>query len=76
MKIADRKEMGTKTVPELKDNLRQVEEQFKKAAVEIAVKKPKDVHALRLLRRDIARLHTIIRAKEIMEEVKGNANEK
>lgn len=68
MKKKDRETLQTKTTDELKAQLKGVVGDLAKAQIEVHVKRPKDVHTIYFLKKDIARLKTIIRAKQLVEK--------
>ncbi len=68
MKKQDRESLQAKTTDELKAQLKEVTGDLAKAQVEVHVKRPKDVHAIYFIKKDIARLRTIITARKLTEK--------
>jgi len=68
MKFNEIKELHNKSLTELKTLLKEAKNELAKLKMDLAVKKLKNVHAVLLKRRDISRLMTVIREKELMEE--------
>jgi len=65
MKTKDVKELHTKTFKELKGLLVKASEALMKLKMEQATRKLKDVHQVMKKRREIARIKTIMHAKEL-----------
>lgn len=60
MKTREIKELEDKTLPELRQLLAELKGKLAKAALEIKLKKTKNVRAAKFLRSDIARVLTIL----------------
>lgn len=65
MKRRDVKDLSTKSKEELMQMLTQLREEMKKNTLEIAMRKLKNVSVLREKKKDIARILTKIREKEL-----------
>lgn len=65
MKRRDVKDLSTKSKEELMQMLTQLREEMKKNTLEIAMRKLKNVSFLREKKKDIARILTKIREKEL-----------
>jgi ribosomal protein L29 len=61
------KQIATKTVKELKTQLREMRLEWLKLKMELKVNKAKDVHAARKKRKEIAFIQTIIGEKTLKE---------
>lgn len=67
MKTKDKKELHTKTEKGLKSLLSKAQNELVKLRMDQAGRKLKDTHQVLKKRRDIARIKTIIREKELSE---------
>lgn len=65
MKTKEKKELREKTIPELKTALREAREEIFSLKLQKAQKKLKNVRLLFEKRKDIARIQTILREKEL-----------
>ncbi len=70
MKRNDIKELTNKTIKELKEIQKLTEAELVKLKLDLALKKTKNVHAFYSKRKDLARIKTIIREKELVEKYK------
>ena len=71
MKGKDRKALHSKTKEELNTLLKQKREELANKKIEIKMGKEKNVHAGRMLGREIAIMETLKRAHELAEEEKN-----
>lgn len=71
MKGKDKKALHTKTPDELVTLLKQKREELARKKIEIRMNKEKNVHAGQMLKREIAIIETIKRARQLAEEVKN-----
>lgn len=68
MKKKDLKELKTKNKKDLRNLLLDTQKKKTEANLELKMARVKNVHAAGFLRRDIARLKTILRLKNLVEE--------
>ena len=65
MKKQEKSELLSKDIPELRKKLNQLREDIAKLKVERKLKKNKNVSQISEMKKDVARLLTIIRSKEM-----------
>lgn len=65
-----KKELHSKNIDELRGVLTEKRKELVKARLELKLKKVKNVHKANSIRKEIARILTIIREKELMEDKK------
>jgi len=66
----DIKELRKKTEEELIKLLKLTQEQFRDLRFQVMAKQHKDVRDLRQVKRDIARIKTILKEKEVLKAIK------
>ena len=69
MKGKDKKAIHSKTVAELVTLLREKREKLANVRMELSMNKAKNVHAAKALRREIAIIETIKKARQLAEEL-------
>lgn len=72
MKKQDLVSLKNKTIDELQKSLGEAKEQSQKIRVEVSLGKSKNVHTLNKKKKEIAKLKTVIREKQILEKKKGS----
>lgn len=65
MKRKDIQELHNKSTQELKESMKKTQEELVKLRTDLGAGKLKDVHQIKKKRRDLARIKTIIRKKEL-----------
>lgn len=65
MKKKDVQELRNKSIKELRELMRKIQEELVKLRTELGAGKLKNVHQVKLKRRDLARIKTILREKEL-----------
>lgn len=75
MKTKDFKDLKTKEVKELRKNANDLVLQLSKIKAKIASGQEKNLKGAKNLRRDIARILTLIKEKEIVEKLKTESEE-
>lgn len=65
MKRKEIQELAKKTLPELKEMLREIRQNLLKTKMDLAGGKTKNIRAVAKMRDDLARVATVIRQKEL-----------
>lgn len=68
MKRKDIQELHSKTIKELKESAKKLQKELVQLQTDLGAGKLKNVHQIKTKRRDLAKVKTIIREKELMEE--------
>lgn len=69
----DIKELRKKTGEELQKLLKSTQEQLRDLRFRVLAKQHKDVRELRQVKRDVARIKTILKEKEVLKSIKNKA---
>lgn len=68
MKTKEKKDLFTKTIPELKLLLKEAKESLFKMKMELSKKKLKDTRSIFKKRKDVAKILTVIKEKNFLEK--------
>ena len=73
MKKKQLDELHAKSVKELKESVKKIQGELVQLRTELGAGKLKNVHQIKLKRRDLARIKTILREKELLKPDKKQA---